>query len=103
MAQRVNIGKITELEDGEITAINVEQQQIAIARIGNEVFALEDRCSHKECALSEGLIENRTVICPCHGSEFDLRTGEALALPAKTPVESFGIEIDGEDVYVQTN
>lgn len=101
MGQRVNIGKLSELEDGEITAVNVEEQQIAVARIGDEVFALEDRCSHKECALSEGLVENKIVICPCHGSEFELSTGEALALPAKTPVESFGIEVDGEDVYVR--
>jgi nitrite reductase/ring-hydroxylating ferredoxin subunit len=99
--QRVHVGRLTELEDDEITAVEVGGKRLALARVGDEVFAIEDRCTHKECALSEGVLEGEAVLCPCHGSEFDLRTGEALALPAKTPVERFETEIEGEDVYVK--
>jgi nitrite reductase/ring-hydroxylating ferredoxin subunit len=99
MGQRVYVGKVSKLEDGEITAVKVEGQQIAVARIGDEVFALEDVCTHKQCALSEGLIEEKTVICPCHGAEFDLTTGEALTLPAKEPIKLFETEKEGDDVY----
>lgn len=101
MSQRVRLGKISELEDGEVTAVTTAGRQFAVARIGEEVFTLEDRCSHRECQLSEGLLEEKIVICPCHGSEFDLKPGEALALPAKTPVKRFDTEIEGEDVYVE--
>lgn len=101
MSQRVHVGKISELEDGEITAVSVAGRQIAVARVGEEVFALEDRCSHRECQLSEGLVEEKIVICPCHGSEFDLKTGEALTLPAKVPVEHFDAEVEDENVYVR--
>lgn len=96
-----HVGKLSELDDGEITGVDVEGYQLAIARLGNDVFALEDRCSHKECQLSEGIVEGGAVICPCHGSEFNLETGEALALPAKAPVGRFDTKIDGEDVYVK--
>lgn len=101
MGQRVPIGKISDLEDGEVTAVRAADQRLAVARIGDEVFALEDRCSHKECELSEGLVEDSVVICPCHGSEFDLASGEAMSLPAKEPVPRFATVMDGEEVYVE--
>lgn len=100
MARRVYVGKLHELEDGEATAVGVEDRRLAVVRIGDEVFAVEDRCTHRECSLSEGLVEERAVICPCHGSEFDLETGAALVLPAKVPVETFDTEIEGDDLYV---
>lgn len=101
MSQRVHIGKISELEDNEIEAFPAEGRLIAVARIGDRFYAIDDRCTHKECSLSEGLLEEETVICPCHGSEFDLATGEPRALPAKEAVERFDVIVDGEDVYVK--
>jgi nitrite reductase/ring-hydroxylating ferredoxin subunit len=101
VGQRVRVGRLSDLEDDEITPVEVEGRRIALARVGDEVFAVEDRCTHRDCALSEGVLEGEAVLCPCHGSEFDLRTGEVLALPAKTPVELFETEIEGEDVYVK--
>jgi nitrite reductase/ring-hydroxylating ferredoxin subunit len=101
MEQSIHIGKLSEFEDDEITPVEVGGRRIAVARVDGEVFAVEDRCTHKDCALSEGILEGKAVLCPCHGSEFDLTTGEALALPAKTPVERFTTQIEGEDVYVK--
>ena len=96
---------LDELRDGEALGVTVEDQELAIARDGDEVFAVEDICSHAAVALSEGDVEGCTVECWLHGSRFDLRTGKPTGLPATEPVATFPVEVrvtpDGRsDVYV---
>lgn len=73
---------------------------LAIARVGEEFFALQDECSHATVPLSEGEVLDCTVECWLHGSTFDLRTGMPTVLPATEPVATFPVEVRGEDVYV---
>lgn len=101
MGRRVYVGKVSELENHEIEQFVVEGQEIAIARIDDRVHAVSDTCTHRQCSLSEGLLEEGVVTCPCHGAEFDLATGEAVCLPAKEPLRLFDTAIDGDDLYLQ--
>jgi 3-phenylpropionate/trans-cinnamate dioxygenase ferredoxin component len=94
-----------DLRDGEALGVTVDDQELAIAHDGDEVFAVEDICSHAAVALSEGDVEGCTVECWLHGSRFDLRTGKPTGLPATEPVSTFPVELranpDGtSDVYV---
>ena len=96
---------LDELRDGEALGVTVDDQDLAIARDGDEVFAVEDICSHAAVALSEGDVEGCTVECWLHGSRFDLRTGKPTGLPATEPVTTFPVEIRANphgtsDVYV---
>lgn len=101
MGPFIHVGKVAQLPDGEITAFAIGERQIAVARLGSAMYAIADACTHSACALSEGIIEAGRVLCPCHGSEFDLATGEALSLPATEPVECFEVHVDGEDFSVR--
>ena len=58
--------------------VTLGDDRIAMFRIGDEVFAVGDRCSHAEASLAEGEVFDHEVECPRHGSEFDLRTGAAV-------------------------
>ncbi|HSO29118.1 MAG TPA: Rieske (2Fe-2S) protein [Candidatus Sulfomarinibacteraceae bacterium] len=59
-------------------------------------FAVEDRCSHAGCAFSEdGEVEGGQIVCNCHGSEFDPRTGEPVHGPATRPVRTFPTRVTG--------
>ena len=40
--------------------------------------AFDDTCTHEECSLAEGELDGAVIVCPCHGSEFDVRTGDVL-------------------------
>ncbi len=63
---------------------------VLLAWNSDEWVAAEDRCSHAGCAFStDGELEGSTLICNCHGSEFDLRSGEVLGMPARTPIRTF--------------
>jgi 3-phenylpropionate/trans-cinnamate dioxygenase ferredoxin subunit len=96
----VKAASLDEFRDGEAIGAVVDDQEIAIARDGDEVFAVEDICSHAAVALSEGDVEGCTVECWLHGSRFDLRTGKPTGLPATEPVATFPVELRGNDVYV---
>jgi 3-phenylpropionate/trans-cinnamate dioxygenase ferredoxin subunit len=64
------------------------------------VFAIRDECSHAAIALSEGDVEDCTLECWLHGSQFDLRTGQPVSLPATEPVAVYPVRIDDDDVLV---
>ncbi|GAA2118627.1 non-heme iron oxygenase ferredoxin subunit [Nocardioides bigeumensis] len=93
---------LSEIADDEATAVTVDGQDVALARHGDEVFAVENTCSHAAVPLSEGEVSDCTLECWLHGSRFDLRTGKPIGLPATEPVATFPIEIRGDDVYVDT-
>ena len=81
--------------------IRVERTSLLLARQGEQWFAVADRCTHAGCPLAdEATIENGTIHCHCHGSEFDLATGEVLQGPAEYPIQTFGVRVSGEQVEV---
>jgi len=88
------------LADGKPLKISLGDKDICVARIGNEVFAVADICTHSEASLSEGDISNYKIECWLHGAEFDLRTGEALTPPAVEALETFEVRRDGDTVTI---
>jgi 3-phenylpropionate/trans-cinnamate dioxygenase ferredoxin component len=93
---------LADVPEDEALGVTLGDQDVAVARHGDEVFALEDTCSHAAVALSEGEVGDCAVECWLHGSRFDLRTGKPTGLPATEPVATFAVEIRGEDVYIDT-
>ena len=77
---------------------------VAVVRDADGVwYALADRCSHGDIALTKGDVEGCTVECLGHGSPFDLRTGRPLKLPATEPVAVYPVTVDGDCVYVDVD
>ena len=94
---------LADVPEDEAVGVTLGAQGVAVARHGDEVFAVEDTCSHAAVALSEGDVEGCTVECWLHGSRFDLRTGKPTGLPATEPVATFPVEVRGNDVYVDVS
>ena len=82
----VTLAQVGEVQPDLPLAVDAGDFDIALVRHDQELFAIRDECSHANVALSEGDVEGCTVECYLHGSRFDLRTGEALGLPATDPV-----------------
>ena len=92
---------LDSIVEGKPVKLNKQGKDICVARVGNEVFAIEDNCSHQDAALSEGEQNGYKIECWLHSAEFDLRTGEALTPPAVQPVMTFPVSIDGNNVVVE--
>lgn len=81
--------------------VEVGGQAIAVVRDSvGELFAIGDRCTHGDISLSEGFVEGETLECWAHGSQFSLRTGWPLTLPAFEPVPVFDLMVEGGDLYI---
>lgn len=92
--------KTEELADGEMKSVELGGKNITIAHIGDDYFAFDDACTHKQCSLSGGTLEGQEVVCPCHGGKFDVKTGEAKALPAVVPVTIYPVKVENGMIMV---
>lgn len=81
--------------------MQVGNSPACVVRVGDEVFAIGDTCSHSDASLAEGDVSGFKIECWLHGAEFDLRTGEALTPPASAPVESFAVVRDGDTITIE--
>ncbi len=103
MPEFVRLASIDEIPADGMRAFEHDGRRIALYRIGDEIYATDDICSHEYAHLSEGWLEPEdcTVECPLHGSRFDIRTGAALTLPAFAPIAVYPVRIEGQDVLVE--
>jgi len=91
----VTVGAAVDIPPGHAALVDVEGTQVAVFNVDGRFFAVDDTCSHAEASLSEGELdpEGCTIECPMHGSCFDLRTGEAISLPAYDPIRVHRVDI----------
>ncbi len=92
----------SDLAPGEARRFDVGGHRICLVRIGDDFYALADRCSHEDYSLADGevLAEELEIECWKHGSTFSLLTGEPQSLPATKPVPVYDVSIRGDDVVV---
>ncbi|MEZ5322006.1 MAG: non-heme iron oxygenase ferredoxin subunit [Microthrixaceae bacterium] len=93
----VDLGALADLVDGAATRVVLGDRELAVVRLGTDVYVIADRCSHADVLLSEGEVDDDedppVIECPKHGSAFDLRTGRPLALPATRPVPVYDARV----------
>ncbi len=91
-----------DLESGTARRFDHEGTRIALARVGDQFFAIGDRCSHEDFSLSLGAVHVDTceIECERHGASFDLTSGAAVSFPATVPVATYEVIVDGDDVKV---
>lgn len=99
--RKVSSIKFSELPDRKPKKVSINGEDICLTRIGDEVFAINDTCTHSEASLSEGDVTDFKIECWLHGAEFDLRTGEALTLPANIAVKTYPVSIVDDVIEVQ--
>ena len=87
--------------EGTLRRVEVGETAVCVARTGDGWLAFDDTCTHEECSLAEGELDGEVVICPCHGSEFDVRTGDVVTPPALDPLPIYEAREDGGTLFVR--
>ena len=100
MEGRVEAAKVGELTAGEMKPVEAGDEVILLLNVGDELYAINDECTHQGCSLSEGSLEDDVLECSCHGSMFNVRTGDVQNGPAENPVPTYSVQIEGGTVYV---
>ena len=101
MAEFTTVGKVDELDSRELAAFDLGAERVAISRVAGAYYAFGDTCTHLGCSLAEGELEEQTVTCACHGSQFDVTTGAVLRGPAREPVKSYGVRVQDGALQVE--
>lgn len=97
----VNVADATEIPEGESRVYDLDIARIALCKVGGQIFAIEDVCSHDDGPLGEGCILDHEIECPRHGARFDIRTGAVTRMPAVAPVPVYPVKIEGGRVMIE--
>lgn len=94
--------RLSDLEVGLPFAVTLpDGRRVCLVRDGSRVYAVDDRCPHKDFPLSSGALVNPCVLeCPWHGGRFDVRTGQVLQGPPTEPLPTYTVRVVGEEVFV---
>ena len=101
MAEFLTVAKVGDIGEGEAIAIDVDGTPVAVALVDGRYYAFDDTCTHRQCSLADGEIDGSAVMCPCHGSQFDVTSGDVLNGPATEPVASYPIRVEGEAIQIE--
>lgn len=101
MSDWTDIGSAAELAASYRLEGDVDGYRVRVARVGDNLYAFEDRCTHDDSPFDDAPIEDHEIICPRHGARFCLRTGEALSPPAYEPLRIFRVREVAGRIEVQ--
>jgi 3-phenylpropionate/trans-cinnamate dioxygenase ferredoxin component len=94
---------IDELAEATPTRVEVDGVPVCLVRLGDQVKAVHDTCSHQQWSLADGTVWGNGVECSLHGSTFDLDTGAPSSLPAMKPIPTFAVEVVDGTVHVDVS
>jgi anthranilate 1,2-dioxygenase ferredoxin subunit len=101
MAQWRDAAAADAVTEDSVLAVSVGALQLALFRIGDDVFALLDLCSHGQARLSDGYVEDGCVECPLHQGLVDIRTGAPRKPPITEPVQSYPARVRNGRIEVE--
>ena len=94
--------KLSELKPNVIKALEVDDRFVVLVMLSDsKVYCIEDVCTHDGGTLSDGELVGNCLVCPRHGAKFDVKTGDAVCMPATVGTLSHGVQIRNDDVFVQ--
>ena len=95
------VTEISSVPRNEMIGLKIDSVDVLVANLDNNIVALSNLCTHARCRISSGELKGTIAECPCHGSRFDLLTGEVKAGPASSPLRKYEVLIDGRRIMVK--
>jgi nitrite reductase/ring-hydroxylating ferredoxin subunit len=96
----VKVTQVSRVAAGTGAVVDAEGTAIAVFNIGGTFYAIANACTHVGGPLGKGQVEGTTVTCPWHGSQFNVTSGQVLRGPARRPVATYPVRVQGDDVVV---
>ncbi len=96
----VNIASTADLKPNEKKTVEVNGAKVLLVNLNGTYYAIGDKCTHRGCSLSKGTIKDDTLQCACHGSTFNLKTGEVVKGPAKNPEPKYNVKVENNQVLI---
>jgi len=99
--QWIHVAELAELAADDVTAVHVAGREIAVYRVGAELYATDAQCTHGNARLCDGFLEGHEIECPLHQGRFDVRDGRPACAPASVALRCHPIRLEEGRVYVR--
>ena len=103
MSEFTKVATRADLESGQKTIVEADDRIVILFRDGDDYYCIDDVCTHDGGTLSDGPVHGCEIECPRHGARFNMKTGEALCMPAYQNTATHEVKIDGDDILVKIN
>ena len=103
MSDFQKVANISEFSEENHKSFVVNNVVIVVCKVDQEFYAFRDECSHQTLPLSDGYFDGEVITCCYHGAEFNVKTGEALCLPAIEPIEIFEVKVENDEIFVKVD
>lgn len=97
----LKLANASELSPGEGRVVEAEGRSFALFNVDGTFYAIDNTCPHVGGPLGEGELAGDVVTCPWHGAQFNVKTGDVCAPPARTGVTAYSVKVDGDSVFVE--
>ena len=97
----IRVGDAKDVAAGQMRVFDISGTKVGGTSVDGHLYAFDDTCTHMGCSLATGKLVGTTVTCPCHGSQFNLTTGAVVRGPAKRPVRSRLVQVEGEALLAE--
>ncbi len=94
------VASTAEVKEDAPVPVTLGDKQLAVYRLGDSYYALDDVCPHAYALLSSGFIEGDRVECPLHQAAFHIPTGKCVAPPAEEDLKKYPLKIEGDDIFI---
>jgi 3-phenylpropionate/trans-cinnamate dioxygenase ferredoxin subunit len=101
MSEFIPAAKVSEFPSSGKLCLELDDRFIVIVKIEDNFFCLDDVCTHDGGTLGDGELTGNCLICPRHGARFDVRTGEAVTMPATEATASHEVKVEGDEILVK--
>jgi nitrite reductase/ring-hydroxylating ferredoxin subunit len=96
----VKVASKEEVPEGKIKLVEANGTPVLLANIAGGYYAIGNKCTHRGCKLSSGTLDGGIVKCPCHGSKFNVKTGETVHGPATKPEPKYTVKVEEWQILV---
>jgi nitrite reductase/ring-hydroxylating ferredoxin subunit len=96
----IKLASTTDLKPNQMKEVKANGTSILLVNLDGSFYAIGNKCTHRGCALSNGTLKGDILHCACHGSVFNVKTGEVVHGPAKKPEPKYELQISGDQILV---
>ncbi|HSX58258.1 MAG TPA: non-heme iron oxygenase ferredoxin subunit [Candidatus Saccharimonadales bacterium] len=102
MADFVKVAALSELDENSVKGVKIGNKEIALFLENGEVYATSDLCTHEYCIIHENFaLHGEEVECTCHGSHYNIKTGENTLPPSAEPLPVYKTKVENGEVFVE--
>ena len=96
----IPVARLSDIPPGGLRRVEIDGHLILLVKVADAIYAVDDDCTHIGGPLDQGELDGHILTCPIHLARFDVRDGSVLRGPARDPLPTYPVRIEGDQALV---